>query len=170
MALLGARLLGLEVFTVLSASMEPEYQTGSIIYVKEVDYRNLKRGDVITFSMGDKSVVTHRIVEALVDKKDPTMIYYRTKGDANNSDDGGLVHYKDIIGKPVFAIPKLGFFVNYIQNPPGIYLALFTGGLLIFFTLLAEAFLGLVKKATASRQIFQKKRENKKKERGHNFS
>ena len=32
--LVGARLVGLQVFTVLSGSREPTYHTGSLIYVK----------------------------------------------------------------------------------------------------------------------------------------
>lgn len=32
--LVGARVIGLQVFTVLSGSMEPAYHTGSLIYVK----------------------------------------------------------------------------------------------------------------------------------------
>ncbi len=35
--LAGVRLLGLEIYTVLSPSMEPNYPTGSLIYVKDVD-------------------------------------------------------------------------------------------------------------------------------------
>ena len=47
--LVGARLIGLQVFTVLSGSMEPTYHTGALIYVKKVDPYELKSGDVITF-------------------------------------------------------------------------------------------------------------------------
>lgn len=39
MALVGVRLFGLDVYFVLSGSMEPVYQTGSVIYVKEADTR-----------------------------------------------------------------------------------------------------------------------------------
>lgn len=35
--LVGARVVGLQVFTVLSGSMEPTYHVGSLIYVKKVD-------------------------------------------------------------------------------------------------------------------------------------
>ena len=35
--LVGARVAGLQVFTVLSGSMEPTYHTGSLIYVKKVE-------------------------------------------------------------------------------------------------------------------------------------
>ena len=42
--LVGARLFGLQVFTVLSGSMEPTYHTGSLIYVKKVDPYTIQSG------------------------------------------------------------------------------------------------------------------------------
>ena len=42
--LVGARLVGLQVFTVLSGSMEPTYHTGSLIYVKKVDPLTVQAG------------------------------------------------------------------------------------------------------------------------------
>ena len=45
--LVGARVVGLQVFTVLSGSMEPTYHTGSLIYVKKVDpYTKIGRAHV----------------------------------------------------------------------------------------------------------------------------
>ena len=42
--LVGARLFGLQVYTVLSGSMEPTYHTGSLIYVKKVAHSmNVRR-------------------------------------------------------------------------------------------------------------------------------
>ena len=52
-ALVGVRLVGLQVFTVLSGSMEPTYHVGSLIYVKDVDYKELEAGDVITFMLDE---------------------------------------------------------------------------------------------------------------------
>ena len=43
-ALVGVRLIGFQVFTVLSGSMEPTYHVGSLIYVKDVDYTELEAG------------------------------------------------------------------------------------------------------------------------------
>lgn len=40
--LLAPVMLGLQVFTVLSGSMEPTYHTGSLIYVKKVDPYTIK--------------------------------------------------------------------------------------------------------------------------------
>ena len=49
--LVGARVVGLQVFTVLSGSMEPTYHTGSLIYVKEVDPYSIEVGQPITFML-----------------------------------------------------------------------------------------------------------------------
>ena len=104
-ALVGVRLLGFRVYTVLSGSMEPNYHTGSLIYVKEVDYTQLQSGDVITFMAGEDTVVTHRIVGIVPDEEDAAVLRFRTKGDANSAEDGALVHYRNVIGSPVFSIP-----------------------------------------------------------------
>lgn len=139
-ALVGVRLVGLQVYTVLSGSMEPAYLTGSLIYVKQVEPSSLNAGDVITFMANEKTVVTHRIVDVLIDEADATTLQYRTKGDANNAIDGGLVHYKNVLGSPVFTIPYLGYVANYVQNPPGMYLAIAVGAILILLVFLSDMF------------------------------
>lgn len=132
--LVGARVVGLQVFTVLSGSMEPTYHVGSLIYVKKVDPYELKSGDVITFMMNEDTVATHRIEEVIVDENDELIVRFRTKGDANQAADGALVHYKNVIGSPVFTIPKLGYVADYIQNPPGTYVAI--AGFALFLLLM----------------------------------
>lgn len=145
MLLSGVRILGLQVFAVLSGSMEPLYPTGALIYVQEIeDNRTIPDGTVITFMAGEDTIVTHRIVAAVPDEDDPTVIRYRTKGDANDVEDGTLVHYKNIIGAPVFTIPQLGYLANFIQQPPGSYLTISFGAvfvLLLFLPELLSAFL-----------------------------
>ena len=49
---------------------------------------------------------------------------YKTKGDANNTADGTPVHINNVIGKPVFSIPLLGFVAYCVQTPPGSYILL----------------------------------------------
>ena len=136
--LVGVRLIGWQVFTVLSGSMEPTYHTGSLIYVKKVDHRELKAGDVITFMLDEETVATHRIVGIVPDEEDPSVIRYRTKGDANESEDAGLVHYKNVLGTPVFTIPGLGYVANYIQNPPGMYIAISGGAVLLLLVFIPD--------------------------------
>ena len=138
--LAGVRLVGLRPLTVLSGSMEPTYHVGSLIYVKSVDYKDLKAGDVITFMLDEDTLATHRIVEVVPDEDDPATLRYRTKGDANEFEDGSLVHYKNVVGTPVFTIPELGYIANYIQNPPGTYIALSAGAVLLLLMFIPDLF------------------------------
>lgn len=147
--LVGARVIGLQVFTVLSGSMEPAYHVGSLIYVKEVDARQLETGDVITFMVDEDTVATHRIAGVFPDENDPSTIRYRTKGDANEAEDGTLVHYKNVIGTPIFSIPGLGYVAAYIQQPPGMYVAISAGALLILLVFLPDLFSDEEKKQKA---------------------
>lgn len=151
--LAGVRLVGLQVFTVLSGSMEPTYHVGSLIYVKKVDYTALQPGDVITFLLDEDTVATHRIVEVVPDEEDAAVLRYRTKGDANDAEDGGLVHYKNVIGTPVFSIPKLGYFANYIQHPPGTYIAISVGAILLLLVFLPDLLFEDDKKPKEDKQV-----------------
>ena len=138
--LAGVRLTGLQVFTVLSGSMEPVYHVGALIYVKSIDPAELVVGDDITFLLDEDTVATHRIIEVVPDENDPSTLRFRTQGVANEHEDGSLVHYKNVIGKPVFTIPLLGYVANYIQNPPGMYMAIAGGAILILLVFLPDLF------------------------------
>ena len=120
--LVGARLVGLQVFTVISGSMEPTYHVGSLIYVQKVDPFTLQEGDPITFMISDNTVATHRIIEVLPDENDPNVVRFRTKGDNNDTADTNPVHSSNVLGKVVFSIPYLGYVADYIQHPPGTYI------------------------------------------------
>ncbi len=138
--LVGARIVGLQVFTVLSGSMEPTYHTGSLIYVKKVDPYTIQEGQPITFMLDENTVATHRVVGIVPDEEDPTVIRFRTKGDANEAEDGSLVHYKNVIGTPIFSIPYLGYVANYIQHPPGMYIAISAGAVLLLLVFIPDIF------------------------------
>ena len=116
--LVGIKLFGFELYTVISGSMEPTHKVGSIVYVKKVTQEELKKDDVITYYLDDETLSTHRIVE-LIKNKDTKEIEYRTKGDANDSPDAQLVVYKDIKGKVIFSVPKLGYILTYIGTRVG---------------------------------------------------
>ena len=146
-ALAGVRVLGLTPYAVLSGSMEPSYPVGSLIYVKKMQPADVRVGDVITFVVNDELLVaTHRVVDvevrttrcqAVLDENgaavtdaagnpifeeiplDEPAYYYTTKGDANNAADGAQVYDKNLLGKPVFAIPYLGYLSSWIQTGRG---------------------------------------------------
>ena len=156
--LVGARFIGLNVYTVLSGSMEPTYHVGSLIYVKDVDTDELKAGDVITYMLDEDTIVTHRIVDVIPDETDPSIIRFQTKGDANDSVDGSLVHYKNVIGTPVFSIPKLGYLANYSQKPPGRYMEISAGAIILLLVFLPDLF--------SDDDKSEKKKKKQKDERG----
>ena len=134
--LAGVRLVGLEPYAVLSGSMEPTYHTGSLIYVKSVDPYDVEVGQPITFVMNEDLVVaTHRVVE--IDKENQR---FYTKGDANENVDGAPVHFNNLIGVPVYSIPYLGYLANYIQSPPGLYVAIAAGAVLLILGSHAQKF------------------------------
>lgn len=132
--LVGVRLFGLAPYTVLSGSMEPNIPVGSLIYVKSVGAAELAVKDPLTYMLEDGTVVTHRIIEILPDEDDPTVVRYRVKGDANQDADGDPVHIKNVIGKPVFTIPLLGYVAYAVQTPPTSFLII---GALVILILLA---------------------------------
>ena len=131
---------GFHAYTVLSGSMEPAYHTGSLIYVKETPTEQLASGDVITFMTGKGTTVTHRIASEVEGADGVTR--FETKGDANSTADGDLVHPNNVIGTPVLQIPLLGRAVDYIQHPPGLYVAISICAFAVFLMFLPDLFAG----------------------------
>lgn len=142
-ALTGVRLFGLEVYVVLSGSMEPAYKTGSVIYVTEKDAEILEAGDVITFYLDGDTIATHRITD--VTEKDGKLAF-RTKGDANEIEDAALVAESQMIGTPIFTIPYLGYLVTYVQSTSGRYATIATGAALLLMMFLPDIIFGDDKK------------------------
>lgn len=143
--LMGSRLVGLQVYHVISPSMEPAYSVGDLLYVKEVDPDSVKVGDPITFVLNEDLVVaTHRVVAI-----DSENRQFTTKGDANSTEDAAPVHFNNLIGVPVFAVPLLGYVSAYIQSPPGMYVAIALGVVLLAAVFLPDM---LAKKDTKEEQ------------------
>ena len=135
--LVGLRIFGLRTFSVLSGSMEPTYHTGSLIFVQPKEAQEIKVGDPISFVMNDDLVVaTHRVTKVETDSEG--VIFFTTKGDANRFEDGSPVHEANLIGKAVFSIPLLGYVVSYVRTPPGTYVAVAAGALLILILFIPE--------------------------------
>ncbi len=125
------RIFGVQPLVVLSGSMEPTYHVGSLIYVKNINPKELEIGDPVTYEISlDKTMVTHRIIEIDAENQ---CIY--TKGDANNVADGEAIPYTDIIGKPLLSIPYIGKIAYYFTTQQGSIL-LITGVVVILILVL----------------------------------
>ena len=100
----------------MSGTIEPD---DFIITHKQSDYTV---GDIVMYQTGG-TPVTHRIVSES-DKG------YRTKGDANNTDDGTDIPKENVVGKVVLVIPKIGAVIRLVRTPIGM-LSLFAAIILI---------------------------------------
>ena len=153
--LMGSRLLGYQCYTVISGSMEPAYSVGDLLYVKKVDATEIKVGDPITFILNEDLVVaTHRVVR--VDTENQR---FYTKGDANDIEDNEPVHFNNVIGVPQFCIPKLGYVSDFIQNPPGMYITIGAGVILILVVFLPDM-IGKKKREEENAELTAIKAEN----------
>ena len=125
--------LGYQLKTVLSGSMEPGIQTGSIIAVKTAENKtNFQVGDVITFQESEDMLVTHRITEVI---QSGDSVLYRTKGDNNNAEDLNPVLSDNVVASYTgFTMPYVGYFNNFAQSKNGAFLLLIPGILLLFYS------------------------------------
>ncbi|MBY7142658.1 signal peptidase I [Virgibacillus sp. NKC19-3] len=124
---------GYQLKTVLSGSMEPTIQTGSIIPIKEVDDpTSFQTGDVITYQTEEDILVTHRITEVNEGGNQ-----YITKGDANDAADMEPVNAMNIVGAYTgISIPYIGYVMDFANSSegaalllviPGVFLIIYAG-------------------------------------------
>lgn len=153
--LMGSRIMGYRVYTVITGSMEPELSVGDMLYVKPVDPSTIKVGDDITFVLNEDLVVaTHRVVRIDAEKS-----HFYTKGLANEIEDAP-VHFKNVLGVVQFAIPKLGYVSDFIQNPPGMYITIAAGAVLIILVFLPDFLPKKKEEEKASEEVSAARDEN----------
>lgn len=123
-------LFGYQLKIVLSGSMEPEIQTGSVIAVKPVeDKTSFKADDIITFVDSRSQIVTHRIID-VVGSGENTQ--YVTKGDNNEHPDAEPVLAENVIAEYTgFTIPYLGYFIEFAKSQKGAVILFIVPGILL---------------------------------------
>jgi signal peptidase len=107
---------GIRSFVVLSGSMQPSIQKGSIIFSQK--NTNYQKGDVISFRKDDMTV-THRIIDIQHIKNQTVFI---TKGDANNAKDSGSVQSQNILGRNIGTLPFVGNVLIFMRSLGGFIL------------------------------------------------
>lgn len=108
-------------FIIVSPSMVPNINVNDAVVIFRSNPKNLKKGDIITFSSGDPNysglTVTHRIIGK--ELTDSGRYVFRTKGDNNNAEDPALVDESKVFGKVFFRIPKLGYIRHLLTTSSG---------------------------------------------------
>jgi len=124
-------LMGFHPYVVRSGSMEPAIQAGSLCFIdSHAPYQEIQEGDIAAFRLPAGSRVVHRVIRVTEEGAE-------TKGDANDRSDGISVFEGNYIGKAIFSVPALGYFVAAVQSGRGKILGL-TG---IVCLLISGAFL-----------------------------
>jgi signal peptidase len=128
-------LSGLQLFIIGGGSMEPSIPIGSLVIVTPLDAMTVVIGDVVTIRADNGVVFTHR-VSHVVDL--PEGRFFETKGDANQSLDGGLVPARAIVGAAQQYVPYAGYAQDFLSRVPGMIAVLAVLGALLLSYLLLE--------------------------------
>ncbi len=141
--LLSNHIGGFRAFVVMSSSMEPAISTGSLVITQQVQPKNLRKGDVITFIPPSKNrdYITHRITRA---SENGTLTLFKTKGDKNKAEDGWVLAGGGVVGKVIYQVPQLGYLLSLSKTKIGIVIFILVPALIIFYLEITEVY-GLLK-------------------------
>lgn len=130
------RVLGYNIYTVISGSMEPAIPTGSLVYVKGVAPAEVKEDDVIAFygARDSSAIITHRVVA-----NSEIMGEFITKGDANKTKDMNPIPYADYIGRVELSVPVLGGIAQTFTSLAGKIAAASIVGLAVLLEIIGAA-------------------------------
>lgn len=119
--------LGKDLKVVLSGSMSPTFETGSLVAVTPKTFDQIRQNDILTFRFENDKIVTHRVIEVFPDR-------LITKGDANDAADTSPILPEQVIGTVEYWIPYFGYFVNFVRSPLGMLLMLGIPGLYLIIS------------------------------------
>jgi len=103
------------IAAVLSGSMSPEMQIGSLAIMRPINTADIAVGDIIAFNPPwdePHVLVSHRVIEVV----EGETRNFRTKGDANEDRDFDLIPETHVLGRIEYCIPNLGYFLSYVSK------------------------------------------------------
>lgn len=152
-------IMGYRIFNIATASMDPIYKVDDVILINEIDCKNLKIGDDITYlgikdDMKDK-IITHRIIN--IEEKPGNTYYFHTKGVANTTEDP-TVEESQIYGKVVSKLTIISFINQIVRNKFGFFFLVFAPLVLVVFLEIADTVV----------ELKDKKKENEEEDENTN--
>ena len=128
------QLIGIKPYIVMSASMEPKIQTGSVCLIDSgYDYSDIQVNDIIAYKAANGSMVTHRVIGIGQEG-------FETKGDNNEISDGFTTKPNNYMGRNIISIPYMGYMLQMIQTGKGRVIAVTCSVVLIAVYLLLLEF------------------------------
>ena len=114
---------------ILTDSMSDEIPENTYILVEKVSAKDIRVGDVITFTSDDPSLGgslnTHRVVEIIGDNEE-----FITKGDHNLIEDKTTAKADNVWGRYVKKLPALTVMMRFFLTPKGLIVTLVILGLI----------------------------------------
>ena len=107
------KLLGYQVYDVVSGSMNPAIPVHSVVLVQPAAPEELQPGEIVAYRSGS-SVVIHRLVENHIVEGELV-----TKGVANAEPDPLKVEYAGVLGTVTAHIPFIGIYAGALNTLPG---------------------------------------------------
>lgn len=105
---------------VLTDSMYPDIKSGDLIICHTAEASEIKVNDVISFfdpAGNGTSVVTHRVIEIV---EENGALFFRTRGDNNNTEDKDLVPAENLVGVYQTRIAGAGNIAMFMQSTSGL--------------------------------------------------
>lgn len=142
---------GFHMYIVLSGSMNPTFDTGSLVVVKPTLPEKVKEGDIITFrGAGDSEGLTSHRVMTVNDTSEG--LTFTTKGDANEVLDPMPIPAEKLVGTIILALPYLGYIMDFMRTKQGIVVFIVLPAILLILYELIKLF----------RSINREKKESKR--------
>jgi len=104
-------LLGFTPTIIASGSMQPMLNPGDIALIINAPPATIKMGDIIQYHTAEEPII-HRVIDKY---EAQGSLWFITQGDANNAPDDP-VSERQITGKAIFTIPKLGWVSIYVKT------------------------------------------------------
>ena len=111
---------GMLPLIVLTDSMVPEIYSGDLIICNTAEADEIEVNDVISFfdpAGNGTSIVTHRVIEIVEENGE---IFFRTRGDNNNTEDKELVPAENLVGIYKMRIAGAGNIAMFMQSTTGL--------------------------------------------------
>lgn len=113
--LTSAWLLGWQLMSVLTGSMQPTYPVGSLLVIGQIDAADVEPGMAIVFQDPAETgrLVAHRVVGAAAGAG----VAFVTQGDANPARDPNPVPARLVHGRVLWSVTHLGTAMEWLQWP-----------------------------------------------------
>jgi len=154
----------ISLYTILTPSMVPNINPKDVIVdIKVNKPEEIKIGDVITFvssaTLTQGMTITHRVID--IKQENGEYLFY-TKGDANLPQDSAPAKFKNVLGKVLFRIPKLGYLQHFLATKGGWLIVVVIPALCIIISDILKIFRLQTTKNQVNSQMVKEEKENEK--------